>query len=497
MELKMKDALESKAFQKDEIELIIKEYIQKIKLNPNNPWTYSNLANYLLELNLLKEAKTLYYKALKLNPKFHEIYSKLGKIYQTIQDLDKSNVCYITSIKLNSNNYWAYENLCQNLIVQNKVTQAIGYYQQFLTLEPENIKVSRKLGQLYEQQKEFSQAIKYYKQAISIKHHKLDYCSLAKVLIKSDRVKDAGIYYQKYLQLNSNYDGVYQEIGDIFRQQGKFDEAISHYQKAKYFRTISNNTELTLFPEYTYLINHKYRFIYCPIYKVACSSFKKLILQINEPEKFQEIMSELSGFQFHIYIDRAYSLFRYTAEEVSQIWQNEQYFKFVFVRNPWNRLVSAYLNKFMQTSPKPFTLEVIQSVYERQNLAPDYERSITFKQFIHYLVVTEDKTLNGHWKPQYLFLGNNKFDFIGKFENLTQDFQYIKQKLNLELDLEWANKTKKTENVNVLENYADYYPDSLRQLKQMPNYKSFYTPDLVELVRERYRNDVEMFDYEF
>jgi tetratricopeptide (TPR) repeat protein len=489
--------MELKAFQKDEVDLVIKEYIQKIKLNPNNSWAYSNLANYLLELNLLKEAKVLYYKALKLNPRFPEIYAKLGKLYQKIKDLDKSNICYATSIKLNPINYWAYENLCQNLIAQNKPERAIDYYQKFLIHQPENLKIYRKLGQLYVESKQLERAINCYEKAISIKHNKLDYCSLAKVLIQGDRLKEASIYYQKYLQLNSNYDGVYQEIGDTFRQQGKFDEAISYYQKAKHFRTVSNNTELTLFPEYTYLINHQYRFIYCPIYKVACSSFKKLILKLNEPEKFQEIMSGLSGFQFHIYIDRAYSLFRYTAEEASQIWQDEQYFKFVFVRNPWNRLVSAYLNKFMQTSPKPFTLEVIQSVYERQNLTPDYERSITFKQFINYLVVTEDELLNGHWKPQYLFLGNNKFDFIGKFETLTQDFQYIKQKLNLELDLEWANKTEKTENINVLENYADYYPDSLRQLKQMPNYKSFYTPDLVELVRERYRNDVEMFDYEF
>lgn len=493
----MKDVLESTTLPKNEVEQKIKEYIQKIKSNPKNSWAYSNFANYLLELNLLKEAKTLYYKALELNPKFYDLYSKLGKIYQKTADLDKSNICYATSIKLNPKNYWAYENLCQNLIAQNKVEYAISYYQKILIHQPKNIKIYRQLGQLYVETENLDRAIDCYKKAVAIEHNKLDYCSLAKVLLQGERIKEAGIYYQKYLQLNSKFDGIYLEIGDAFRQQGKFDEAISHYQKAKYLRTVSNNTNNSLFPEYTYLINHQYRFIYCPIYKVACSSFKKLIIKLNEPEKFQEIISCLSGFQFHIYMDSAYSLFRYTTEEISQIWQDNTYFKFAIVRNPWNRLVSAYLNKFMQTSPKPFTLEVIKAVYDRQNLTPDYDRSITFKQFIHYLVITEDKLLNGHWKPQYLFLGNNKFDFIGKFENLARDFQYIKQKLNLELDLEWANKTEKTGNMDALKNYADYYPDSLRQLEQMPNYKSFYTPDLVELVRERYRNDVEMFDYEF
>ena len=475
----------------------IKKLLQKINNNSHNSWVYAELGDYLVEINCLKEAKIIYHKAIKLQPKFHGFYAKLGKVYQLLGSLGKSNICYLTSIEINPNNYWNYDSLAQNAIAQKKIEQAIAYYQQALKLEQKPPRAYRQLGQLYVETEKLDRAIYYYKKAILIEHNKFDYYSLTKVLLQCDRLKEASIYYQKYLQLNSNYDGIYQEIGDTFRQQEKFDEAISHYQKAKYLRTVSKNTEFTLFPEYTYLINHKYRLIYCPIPKIACSSFKKLILQINEPENFSTIMTHIHGSHFHVYVNQAYSLFRYRAEEASQIWQNENYFKFVFVRNPWNRLVSAYLNKFMQTSPMPFTREVVQSVYEQQNLTPDYERSITFKQFIHYLVITEDKLLNEHWKPQYLFLGNNKFDFIGKFENLTQDFQYIKQKLNLELDLEWANKTKKTENVDILENYADYYPDSLRQLKQMPNYKSFYTPDLVELVRERYRNDVEMFDYEF
>ena len=480
----------------DEIELAIKQYLKKIKNNPNNPWAYSGLGDYLVTLDRLKEAKIVYYKALKLRPKFHGFYSKLGKLYQKIQHLDKSNICYTTSIKLNPNNYWAYENLCQNLIVQERVNLAIAFYRQTLSFDPENARTYRKLGQLYTQQNNFSEAIICYQKAIALQPNKLDYYYLAKALLENDRADRAITYYQTAIQLNSNFDGVHQGLGDALRQQGQLEQAVSHYQRAKYLRK-TQNTNFSSYPEYTYLINRKYGFVYCPIYKVACSSFKKLILQINEPEKFKETMTTLSGFQFHIYMDHAYSLFRYTAEEVAQIWQDDKYFKFTFVRNPWNRLVSAYLNKFMQSSIKPFTKEVIKSVHEQQGLTPDYETSITFKQFINYLIVTEDEVLNGHWKPQYLFLGNNKFDFIGKFENLTQDFQYIKQKLNLDLDLEWANKTNKTENSNTFENYGDYYPKELRKLEKMPDYKSFYTPELAELVRNRYQNDIEMFDYEF
>ena len=58
-------------------------------------------------------------------------------------------------------------------------------------------------------------------------------------------------------------------------------------------------------------------------------------------------------------------------------------------------------------------------------------------------------------------------------------------------------QTENLDSKNSTENYADFYPKDLRNLEKTPDYQNFYTPDLIKSVRERYRIDIERFDYQF
>ena len=480
--------------QNGEVEKAIDCYSKALNIESSNPWYYYELGNLKLGCLQWQQALIYYYYAIQLKPDFHGAYHKLGQLHVNNEQLDEAVKYFRKALKYNKSNPWYYNSLGSILEQQNQWEGAIYCYQQAIQLKADSSTFYYKLARNYHHVEQYNCAIAYYQKALAINPDNIWYnYYLGSALENNNLLDKAKLYYQKALEINYNFSPAYQNLGDILCKQDFLKEGLIKYKRARYTRTLREYPELAPWPYYTYLVNHEYKFIYCVIPKVACSSFKKIILQLSQ---HQAKIQQLKGVDFHVYVNHTFSLFRDSKLKVNNLLNNPSYFKFAIIRNPWNRLISAYINKFVNLK-EPFTHEVIKCVYEGQGQTPNYEQSITFKQFIHYLVATEDHLLDRHWKPQYLFLGNTKFDFIGKFENLAEDFQYIKQKLNLDLDLEWMNKTEKTENSSISENYADYYPQYLRKLGEIPNYRSFYTPELVELVRSRYQNDIEMFDYEF
>ncbi len=92
-----------------------------------------------------------------------------------------------------------------------------------------------------------------------------------------------------------------------------------------------------------------------------------------------------------------------------------------------------------------------------------------FEKFVHFAAQTK----NHHWQPQILYLPDN-LDFLGKVENLDEDFS----KLCLAIGERPAhvrkmNTTERTE------------------------YSHYYTPQLIELVSEMYSEDIKLFGYKF
>lgn len=302
-------------------------------------------------------------------------------------------------------------------------------------------------------------------------------------------------------------------LGNILLQKGQVQDALSSYRRAfkpildrNFYRGWQDN----YCAESEFVINEKYNFIYCPIGKIASSSLKRVVVQLSDLENKAEILSLPKGY-IHRYVEQTLTLnYKYSYQEAMELLAGDRYFKFVIVRNPWERLASGYLNKFVCRrnlqktifAPPPYIKTVIDRVYENKGLKSDYQKSISFKEFVNYIYLTEDEKLDGHWRPQYLHLGKTKFDFIGKLENLNADFEYLKKKLNLNIDLSWTNKTKRNNDLAIAQNnnneahYCDLYPLELSNLKDYPRSQQMYDPELFELVGKRYQKDIEMFGYD-
>lgn len=149
------------------------------------------------------------------------------------------------------------------------------------------------------------------------------------------------------------------------------------------------------------------------------------------------------------------------------------YFKFTFVRNPWDRVFSAY--NFLK---KGGLLEVDRSWAEVE-IAPYQNFDDFIKTGLHRPSIQEWK----HFKPQSHFLlvpGSRKLqvDFLGFFENIQNDFQYVATELGLgdSAVLRHENATNPSKKLD----YRDFYTDKTR-----------------DIVAEIYKIDIDNFGYEF
>ena len=155
-------------------------------------------------------------------------------------------------------------------------------------------------------------------------------------------------------------------------------------------------------------------------------------------------------------------------------------FKFAFIRNPWHRLAAAH-NTLMRR--RPFGKQRARNAPVGLSFARIHEimkgdRSFeAFVDFVKYKERNHTEHVNNHWRSQVGVLQIDsilrmKYDFIGRLENVQEDFPYVLNKLNLPEEHLYKN--------NVSPKY---------------NWREYYNTKLIDQVGEYYTRDIEEFDF--
>lgn len=113
--------------------------------------------------------------------------------------------------------------------------------------------------------------------------------------------------------------------------------------------------------------------------------------------------------------------------------------KFLFVRHPLERLVSAYQDKLVRNNTT-YHNNVGKGIIRKYRKKPSplslqMGHDVTFPEFVSYIIdewKDAKKPLDTHWRPvvNLCLPCVMRFDFIGKLETLNQDVDFLLWKLN-------------------------------------------------------------------
>lgn len=136
----------------------------------------------------------------------------------------------------------------------------------------------------------------------------------------------------------------------------------------------------------------------------------------------------------------------------------KKHFKFAFVRNPWDRVVSCYFNKVLTKK------------------APDFKECFGkgFDYFVDFIDKLDVSRANSHLKLQTRLIPVKECDFIGKLENFTHDFQYVCDMIGIQCDI--IPHKHKTDHVH---------------------YSTYYTFRTKKIIAKKYKEDIEAFGFTF
>ena len=224
------------------------------------------------------------------------------------------------------------------------------------------------------------------------------------------------------------------------------------YEKVE--KLTEGNTSADSFNYATHIsLKHKYIFVETP--KVACSTIK-MVLQRLELEMEDFIRDEFEDL--HI---REFS----PLLQLMQLPNFEDYFfrhdfyKFCFVRNPYDRLLSCYLDKIANpiiSKEKEFLIN-----YMGLDEIKDGDHNISFRKFVEVIQKQSLLEMDYHWRPQtYLTCQSSiDYDFIGKLESFDDDFKIISKNISKNMNKYYSPEIRHHTNANKL--LDKYYDDDL------------------------------------
>ena len=183
--------------------------------------------------------------------------------------------------------------------------------------------------------------------------------------------------------------------------------------------------------------------------------------------------SSLSSFSWNK--GNGHKTYRNYEQELCDI---NQYFVWSFVRNPWQRAVSAY-------EDCPELHEFISDFRSYVNILYK-NRSVFNKNSIseNMGLIPEIPIGRIHFWPAHLCLKNKngelKADFVGKLENIESDFEKVCKKLKVNFVI--PPKRNKREG---------------KKGRKNSFYKDLYDDSLINQIGEIYEKDISLFDYSY
>ena len=273
-----------------------------------------------------------------------------------------------------------------------------------------------------------------------------------------------------------SFEEIQESLLSVFRENNRTLQIICHQtnnikskicKKLFYFekeKLINNLDHICDISEYS-------KSIYFGIPKTGCSTIRRT-LQLIELKGDTNLLpdvihdrttSPLTGLFSHL-------------KSPEELLNSNNYFTFTFVRNPFSRLLSAYLDKFMLNNWEKKRIMI--------ELQIEPNSDFSFMDFLNVIKKTNVIDQDIHWMPQNCLLPKNvkSIDYIGKFESFDKDWNEILTTLNNRAFSSTKDHIKS-------QDITWHKTNSDRVLSK------YYNKESTELVKELYIEDFKAFNY--
>uniref|UniRef100_A0A8C4NJI1 Carbohydrate sulfotransferase n=1 Tax=Eptatretus burgeri TaxID=7764 RepID=A0A8C4NJI1_EPTBU len=259
------------------------------------------------------------------------------------------------------------------------------------------------------------------------------------------------------------------------------------------------------------IVDDNHGIIYCYVPKVACTNWKRMMIVLSgsvtnngkpytEPLEVPSLVAHLPSS--HHTLARQLRLHgpRFVRHKLAT------YSKFLFVREPFARLVSAFQSKFAVQNEVFYhrfavpMLQLYQGVVEPAASAADAlsdktgngSSRLQFSSFVRYLLdpnTEKQKPLNEHWRQVYRLCHpcQISYDFVGHLEKQTEETTYLLRMLGVPPSLHLPPAFHKKTDLDRVERSFSGVPVSLRRkLFQLyaTDYALFGYPSPLQLLED-------------
>ena len=182
-----------------------------------------------------------------------------------------------------------------------------------------------------------------------------------------------------------------------------------------------------------------------------------------------------------------------TMKQAWEILWSREYFKFMVVREPFERLVSAYLEKFVYNRHNPRNLLHTRDVIAQAQGNPDIDlqRGISFNDFVEVVIGNEPQKLDPHWRPQHLYrktvkhrINAYRLEHIDRLENKLTEIT------GQPLRFGHRNKTRRSS--TLLHDLSALPAVEIDKLGDFDP-RSFESSEMREAIADYYQDDLELY----
>ena len=194
------------------------------------------------------------------------------------------------------------------------------------------------------------------------------------------------------------------------------------------------------------IYNDTLRVVFCFLEKVGCTNLKRMLFAA-----FGLIDEKTASHQwvdYHPYLDGALmrsSFGRKALSNGGRVLRMDTYYKFMFVRHPLERLLSAYRNKIeppLSGMGKGFPQNLKHNILKAyrpieyqawKDGGCRYNITVSFPDFIQHVIDTNNSLLNPHLKPAIDACQpcRVRYNFYGSFQLYKHDALAVAQMLNV------------------------------------------------------------------